>query len=56
MAALAKLTWVEVKLFSREPITVIFSLAFPLVTLIVLAGVFGNEVDKEFRNAIPVDY
>jgi len=56
MRTLAKLTWVEMKLFSREPITVIFSLAFPLVMLLVLAGVFGNEVDPEFRNAIPVDY
>jgi ABC-2 type transport system permease protein len=56
MRTLAKLTWVEVKLFSREPITVIFSLAFPLVMLIVLAGVFGNEVESEFRDAIPVDY
>jgi len=56
MRTLAKLTWVEMKLFSREPITVIFSLAFPLVMLLVLAGVFGNEVDPEFRDAIPVDY
>jgi ABC-2 type transport system permease protein len=56
MRTLAKLTWVEMKLFSREPITVIFSLAFPLVMLVVLAGVFGNEVDPDFRDAIPVDY
>jgi ABC-2 type transport system permease protein len=56
MRTLAKLTWVEMKLFSREPITVIFSLAFPLIMLLVLAGVFGNEVDPEFRDAIPVDY
>ena len=56
MRTLAKLTWVEMKLFSREPITVIFSLAFPLVMLLVLAGVFGNEAESEFRDAIPVDY
>jgi ABC-2 type transport system permease protein len=56
MRTLAKLTWVEMKLFSREPITVIFSLAFPLVMLLVLAGVFGNEAEPEFRDAIPVDY
>jgi len=56
MRTLAKLTWVEIKLFSREPITVIFSLAFPLVMLLVLAGVFGNEAEEEFRDAIPVDY
>ena len=54
--SLAKLTWVEMKLFSREPITVIFSFAFPLVMLLVLAAVFGNEAESEFRDAIPVDY
>ena len=56
MRTLAKLTWVEMKLFFREPITVIFSLAFPLVMLLVLAGVFGHEAESEFRGAIPVDY
>ena len=56
MRSLRKLTWVEMKLFSREPITVIFSFAFPLVMLLVLAGVFGNEAESEFRDAIPVDY
>jgi ABC-2 type transport system permease protein len=56
MRTLAKLTWVEMKLFSREPITMVFSLAFPLVMLLVLAAVFGNEAQSEFRDAIPVDY
>ncbi len=45
MRALAKMTWVEVKLFLREPITVIFTLALPLMVLYVLGGVFGNEVE-----------
>jgi ABC-2 type transport system permease protein len=56
MRSLPKLIWVEIKLFSREPITVIFSFAFPLVMLLVLAAVFGNEAEEEFRDAIPVDY
>ena len=41
MRTLAKLTWVEMKLFFREPITVIFSLAFPLVMLLVAVKGFG---------------
>lgn len=45
MGPLTKLTWVEVKLFLREPVTVIFTLALPLMILYVLGGVFGNEVD-----------
>lgn len=43
MRPLAKMTWVEVKLFLREPVTVIFTLALPLMVLYVLGGVFGNE-------------
>jgi len=45
MRALAKMTWVEIKLFLREPVTVIFTLALPLMILYVLGGVFGNEPD-----------
>lgn len=45
MRALVKMTWVEVKLFLREPVTVIFTLALPLMILYVLGGVFGNEAD-----------
>jgi ABC-2 type transport system permease protein len=43
MRALAALTWTELKLFLREPVTVIFTLALPLMVLYVLNGVFGNE-------------
>ncbi|MGD2103243.1 MAG: ABC transporter permease [Acidimicrobiia bacterium] len=43
MRLLAKMTWLEQKLFLREPLTVLFSLALPLVVLFVMGGVFGNE-------------
>jgi len=43
MRTLAQLSWVELKLFMREPLTVVFSLALPLIMLFVLCGVFGNE-------------
>jgi ABC-2 type transport system permease protein len=42
MKTLAKLTWVEIKLFIREPITVVFTLALPIIFLFVMGGVFGN--------------
>lgn len=45
--SLAKIAWVELKLFVREPLTVAFSLAFPLMLLFVLAGVFGNEAEED---------
>lgn len=47
MRALGKMTWVEVKLFLREPVTVIFTLALPLMILYILGGVFGNEAGTE---------
>ena len=43
MNSLLKTTWVETKLFLREPVTVLFTLALPLMVLYVLGGVFGNE-------------
>jgi ABC-2 type transport system permease protein len=43
MKTLLKLTWVEIKLFIREPITVVFTLALPIIFLFVMGGVFGNK-------------
>ena len=43
MRALTKTTWVELKLFAREPTTVLFTFAIPFVVLFVLGGVFGNR-------------
>jgi len=45
MRLLARLSWVEAKLFLREPLALIFTFAFPFFMLIVLAGVFGNDID-----------
>jgi ABC-2 type transport system permease protein len=55
MKTLAKLLWVEVKLFAREPIAVVFAFAFPLVVLLVLAGVFG-EPDRALGGFTGIDY
>jgi ABC-2 type transport system permease protein len=43
MRALIKTTWVELKLFTREPLTVLFTFAIPFVVLFVLGSVFGNR-------------
>jgi len=56
MRALAKLTWVVLKLFIREPFAVIFTFAFPLVVLVVLNGVFGKHPDPDFGGARPTDH
>ena len=43
MRVLLKLTWIELKLFLREPTTLVFTFAFPVVLLFVLGEVFGNQ-------------
>jgi ABC-2 type transport system permease protein len=55
MRTLAKLTWIEAKLFTREPIAVVFAFAFPLVVLLVLAGVF-RDPDTALEGFSGIDY
>lgn len=55
MRTLLKMTWIELKLFVREPVTMVFTFALPLIFLFVLGGVFAN-MDEEFRNAEAMDY
>ena len=40
-----KLTWMQIKLFSREPIALFFTLIFPLLLLLLFGAIFGNEPD-----------
>jgi ABC-2 type transport system permease protein len=40
---LFKLTWVELKLFIREPLTLVFTFALPVIFLLVMGSVFGNK-------------
>jgi ABC-2 type transport system permease protein len=62
MRMLLKLSSLEIKLFLREPITVIFTLALPVIFLFVMGGVFGNTPDTGdsgmivFRGVGPLDY
>lgn len=57
MRALARSTVIELKLFVREPMTVIFTLALPLLFLFVLGGVFGNTPDAGYYRGVgPLDF
>jgi ABC-2 type transport system permease protein len=57
MTSLRELTWVELKLFAREPLTVVFVLVLPLVMLYVLNGVFGSQADPGVWEGLsPVDF
>ncbi len=61
MTALRKLTWVETKLFFRDPLSLVFTLALPFFFLFVLNGVFGNEPETDpnedvWRGVGPADF
>lgn len=57
MRGLGALTWIEVKLFAREPLTVLFVLVLPLIVLYVLNGVFGNQPSPEVYEGLgPIDF
>ena len=57
MRLLAKMSWLELKLFLREPLTVLFALALPMLVLFVMGGVFGNEIDAGYYRGIgAMDY
>lgn len=51
LRVLLRMTWVELKLLVREPVTLIFSFAFPLLVLVLLGGIFGKHV--ELHGPIP---
>jgi len=52
MRMLLKLTLVELKLFVREPITMVFTFALPLIFLFVLGGVFKNTPDQDVYRGV----
>ncbi|WP_020658958.1 ABC transporter permease [Amycolatopsis benzoatilytica] len=57
MRGLRELCWVELKLFFREPLTVLFVLILPVIVLYVLNGVFGNRTSAGVYNGLgPIDF
>lgn len=55
MHALTRMTFVEVKLFLREPAAVFFTLAFPVMILVLFTTIFGNEEMPGSGGASTVD-
>lgn len=54
MQSWLKLTWVETKLFLREP-GVYFGLAFPLAFLLIYGSIYGNAPSAFFNGRGPLD-
>jgi len=55
MRGLGKLTWVEMKLFLREPIGAFFALVFPVMLLLLFGGIYGNEPAEIFGGHGTID-
>ncbi len=55
MKSFIKLTWIELKLQTREPVGLFFTLAFPVMLMMLFGTVFGNESDALFNGFGQVD-
>ena len=55
MHALTKYTWIEFKLYLREPIGAFFTLIFPLMMLFLFGSIYGNEPSPFFNGYGTVD-
>jgi ABC-2 type transport system permease protein len=55
MKSLIKMTWMETKLFLREPVGAFFTLAFPLMMLFLFGSIYGNEPSPLFGGKGTID-
>ena len=55
MKSLLKMTWIEAKLFLREPVGAFFTLIFPLMMLFLFGSIYGNIPTQYFGGRGTVD-
>ncbi|MDO9087356.1 MAG: ABC transporter permease [Anaerolineaceae bacterium] len=55
MKSFIKFTWMETKLFLREPIGAFFTLIFPLMMLFLFGSIYGNEPSELFNGFGTID-
>jgi ABC-2 type transport system permease protein len=55
MKSLTKMTWVEAKLFLREPMSAFFTLVFPLMYLFLFGAISGNKPTPQFGGQRTID-
>jgi ABC-2 type transport system permease protein len=55
MKRLMKITWMETKLFMREPVGAFFTLAFPLMMLFLFGSIYGNKPEAMFGGYGTID-
>jgi ABC-2 type transport system permease protein len=55
MKSMLKMTWMETKLFLREPVGAFFTLVFPLMMLFLFGSIYGNEPSPLFNGLGTID-
>jgi ABC-2 type transport system permease protein len=55
MKSLLKMTWMEAKLFLRDPMSAFFTLVFPLMYLFLFGAISGNEPTPQFGGQRTID-
>jgi ABC-2 type transport system permease protein len=55
MKSLLKMTWMETKLFLREPLGAFFTLVFPLMMLFLFGSIYGNDPTPMFGGRGTID-
>ena len=55
MKSLLKMSWMEAKLFFREPIGAFFTLVFPLMMLFLFGNIYGNTPTPMFNGLGTID-
>ena len=55
LRSLFKMTWVEAKLFLREPVGAFFTLIFPLMYLVLFGSISGNQPADIFSGHRTID-
>ena len=55
MNSLLKMTWMETKLFLREPVGAFFTLIFPLMFLFLFGSIYGNAPLKQLNGQGTID-
>lgn len=55
MKSLLKMTWMEAKLFIREPIGMFFTMVFPLMMLFLFGSIYGNKPSSLFGGRGTID-
>ena len=55
MKSLLKMTWMEAKLFLREPLGAFFTLVFPLMMLFLFGSIYGNTPTPMFNGYGTID-